>query len=316
MAEPYSQTSKVSAIIPTYNCSQYVCEAIESVLNQTYKDIEIIVVDDGSTDNTREVLEPYIESKSINYIFQVNKGPGAARNTGIRIAKGEFIAFIDADDLWNKDKIRLQISAIGDAPDSIVLTGIARFHTENRNHQGLGITFPPEYKDKSDYVRTLVRLNNNSMANFATALVRRSHAVNVGLFDEKINTAEDWDLWVRLACHYKFININQPLHLYRKYDRSLTRRFDLAKTLKNQIYIIEKVSSANILPRNEINSAIISKYLEFGKIFLDRNKLSEVYKLITKIFLRKNGVFEKECYRLLINAIKAFLIQKAKNVIN
>ena len=92
--------SKVSVIIPTYNSAEYITEAIESVLRQKHKDIEIIVVDDGSIDNTKEILKPYIESKSIKYIFQANKGPGAARNTGIRVAEGEFIAFLDSDDLY------------------------------------------------------------------------------------------------------------------------------------------------------------------------------------------------------------------------
>jgi hypothetical protein len=154
------------------------------------------------------------------------------------------------------------------------------------------------------------------MANFATALVRRSHAGNVGLFDEEVNTAEDWDLWLRLACHYRFININQPLHLYRKYDRSLTRRFDLAKTLENQIYIIGKMSSLNVLSHNEIESAMICKYLEFGRIFLNRNELSEVYKMIAEICLKKNGAFRKEFYGLLIRAIRSSVIRKVQSVIN
>jgi len=82
---------KVSVIIPTYNCARYIPEAIESVLNQTYKDFEIIVVDDGSTDNTKEVLNRYIIENLIKYIYQNNQGPGAARNTGIKAAKGEYV---------------------------------------------------------------------------------------------------------------------------------------------------------------------------------------------------------------------------------
>ena len=88
----------ISVIIPTYNNAHFVGEAIESVLDQTYRDVEIIVVDDGSLDNTKEVLDTYIKNGQINYIYQKNMGPGAARNTGCNHAKGTYIAFLDSDE--------------------------------------------------------------------------------------------------------------------------------------------------------------------------------------------------------------------------
>lgn len=101
---------KVSIIIPTYNSAKYIHDAIESVLNQTYQDFEIIVMDDGSIDNTKKVLRSYIESKKIRYFYQKNKGPSAARNKGIREAKGEYIAFLGADDIWHKKKLEKSIN--------------------------------------------------------------------------------------------------------------------------------------------------------------------------------------------------------------
>ena len=104
--------SLVSAIIPTYNSVNYISEAINSVLNQTYKNCEIIVVDDGSTDNTRKTVENYIRKypHKIKYFYQENKGPSAARNKGIKEARGNYIAFLDSDDLWLPDKLEKQIS--------------------------------------------------------------------------------------------------------------------------------------------------------------------------------------------------------------
>ena len=101
---------KVSVIIPTYNAARWIGETIDSVQSQTYKNYEIIVIDDGSVDSTREVLEKYI--KNINYIYQDNKGVSSARNHGIKISAGEYIAFLDNDDIWLPDKLSLQIQVL------------------------------------------------------------------------------------------------------------------------------------------------------------------------------------------------------------
>jgi len=97
----------VSVIIPTYNRAQYICEAVKSVLRQTFSDFELIVVDDGSVDNTKEILTPYLGI--VKYIYQNNSGIAAARNAGIEMSRGEFIAFLDSDDLWVRDKLQLQV---------------------------------------------------------------------------------------------------------------------------------------------------------------------------------------------------------------
>jgi len=109
--------ARVSVIIPTYNCAQFITEAIESALMQTYTDIEIVVVDDGSTDNTKEILKPYIEKNFLTYIYQENQGPGAARNTGIKAATGEYIAFLDADDTLTEDSVEKRINLIEGSSD-------------------------------------------------------------------------------------------------------------------------------------------------------------------------------------------------------
>ena len=98
---------KVSVVIPTYNSSQFIVETLESVFAQTYKDYEIIVVDDGSTDNTKEVLQPY--TSRIKYIYKENGGPASARNVGIKSAQGEYIAFLDSDDRWLPEKLEKHI---------------------------------------------------------------------------------------------------------------------------------------------------------------------------------------------------------------
>ncbi len=115
---------KVSVIIPTYNRAHFLCEALDSALSQTFKDFEIIIVDDGSTDNTKQVLEKY--GSRIYYIYQENKGRAEARNTGIRRAKGEHIAFLDDDDIWLPNKLEKQVFFLDARPD----IGIGR-HVED-----------------------------------------------------------------------------------------------------------------------------------------------------------------------------------------
>ena len=100
------QNNKVSIVIPSYNAARYVKEAVDSALAQTYKNVEVIVVDDGSTDGTKKILAPYSESKKIRYIYEENKGLAGARNTGIKNSSGEYVAFLDADDLFCREKLR------------------------------------------------------------------------------------------------------------------------------------------------------------------------------------------------------------------
>ena len=108
---------RVSVIIPTYNRAGYLCESIESVLTQTYTDYEIIVVDDGSTDDTEEVLQLWIADGTIHYVWQENRGESAARNHGIELAIGEYIAFLDSDDLFMPTKLEEQVAYLDNHPE-------------------------------------------------------------------------------------------------------------------------------------------------------------------------------------------------------
>ncbi len=120
--------SKVSVVIPTYNDAQYMQEALDSVSSQTYTNVEILVIDDGSTDDTTKVLGPYIQKGRIRYIYQENRGPSAARNTGVRVAAGEYIAFLDADDFWTPSHLGQLLDAIQKYPQcSIAFSAIEIF---------------------------------------------------------------------------------------------------------------------------------------------------------------------------------------------
>jgi GT2 family glycosyltransferase len=202
----------VSVIIPTYNRQKLVQEAITSVLRQTYADYEVIVVDDGSTDDTGLVLEQRYGA-TIRYFYQDNQGESAARNLGIGRAKGEYIAFLDSDDLWHPKKLEHQVDAFEVSKDAGMISTQAYWI----NYEGLKLRLLPHGHDLPGSTvswEDLV-LDNVVAGGGSTAMVRRSCLERVGGFDVDIQFGEEWDLWLRLARHFRIHQIPEPLSYYR-----------------------------------------------------------------------------------------------------
>lgn len=258
----------VSIILPAYNAASTIDESIASALAQTYENIELVIVDDGSTDTTADICRQHADRDGrIRYFYRDDGGVSAARNMGITVSRGDFVAFLDADDLWEKDKLESQTAVLRGEPDTVVLTGLRRFSGDGPSRTMLSGTLPPPVLPRQDYLRAVLNLENHEMATFGTALVRMTHLRTVGLFDENLTTAEDWDLWLRLAVRYRFGNINRPLRLYRKDIASLTTRTALEKTFRGQLYVIDKIAKSGLLPPAEIRLARMRKALEFGRIY-------------------------------------------------
>ncbi len=183
---------RVSVITPTYNRADMIGGAIQSVLDQTYVDWELIVVDDGSTDNTAEVVSAYDDPR-MEYIYQENRKLPGARNTGLRAAKGEYVAFLDSDDVFLPGKLELQVAVLDQKPGiGLVASGWTEINAERRPIRtvrpwrlGRGLTL-------SDWLYACP-------FNVLTVLVRREWLDRVGLFDEQQHYVEDWDLWLRMA---------------------------------------------------------------------------------------------------------------------
>lgn len=204
---------KVSLVIPTFNCEQYLSEAIESVLNQTYCDFEILVVDDGSTDNTRAKIERY--KSMIRYIPQNNQGPSAARNLGIRHSNGKYIGFLDADDLWFPEKLKLQVDYLEQVHDVGLVTCDALSFKDNTI---LVPSMAEERKLHSGWV--LKYLLRENFLNTNNVLIKRDVFEKVGFFDEHRKFSEDYDLWLRIAKYYKIGYVDQVLTKYRIHNKN------------------------------------------------------------------------------------------------
>ncbi len=205
----------VSIIIPTYNRKHYVSFAIDSCLAQTYPNCEIIVVDDGSTDDT----EIYLRNRyggQIRYIYQDNQGPGIARNTGIDAAKGEFIHFCDADDQLVSHKIETCVAYFQAHPDVSVIHTYYQFVASDGKTPVETTPFP---QFSGDLFCNLLKLTGNHIL-ISSTMLRKSVIDDVGGFadDPEYRSAEDWDLFLRLSSKYKFYGINEQLVLRRMHD--------------------------------------------------------------------------------------------------
>jgi glycosyltransferase involved in cell wall biosynthesis len=200
----------VSIIIPAYNAEVYVKEAVDSALRQTYRSIEVVVVDDGSTDGTKAVLRPYVRSGKINYIHQSNKGLSSARNAGIRASRGDFVAFLDSDDVFLETKVGEQLSALEDNPGfGVCYCDILHFTD----------TVPRRFYHHRYYYPSgdiLEPLLHRQFINPLTVMARRELFEKYGYFDETLRRSEDWDLWLRWAhAGVKFYYLDKPLAHYR-----------------------------------------------------------------------------------------------------
>jgi glycosyltransferase involved in cell wall biosynthesis len=205
--------ARVSIIIPTYNAAAFVREAIDSALAQTYTDREVIVIDDGSTDETPEILASY--GTRIRAHRQPNAGVAVARNTALRIAAGTWVAFLDADDIWAPEKVAAQLDAAGDC-------GWAYTNRFNFDARGLhpdvqsNITLMPE---GDVFVPLLMRGN---FITLSSVLIRKAIVEQFGGFYDQKGGCEDWDLWLRVAANHPVRYVPEPLLRYRFSPTSLS----------------------------------------------------------------------------------------------
>lgn len=210
----------ISVIVPAYNAEKTILETIQSIQQQTLSDFELIVIDDGSTDKTVELLSTIADPRLKVFSYE-NGGLPVARNRGIERATGEYLSFIDADDLWTPDKLETQLAALQAHPDAGVAYSWTAFIDENSQYLYARDPMPFEGNVYSNI------LIENFISSGSNILVQRKLVAAAGWFDPALKSAEDWDYYIRLAARAPFVLVPKYQILYRRSSQSMTSKVDV-----------------------------------------------------------------------------------------
>ena len=316
---------KISAVIPAYNSAQFIRAAISSIQAQTSPVDEIIVVDDGSSDDTEQVLAQL--SANIIYHKQANQGPSAARNKGIELASGDWIAFLDADDQWTPDKISKQLQTLAAYPELKLIAGdMAEIDNDDRlitesvlaKHQLLAT-----FKHLAGHAvpNALAALVRKNFIPTGTVLVKRDTVVDAGLFSADIRFGEDLELWAKIATHHPISCLPDSLMLRRQHGNNATQAsenmlLDLTKVAESiRLYAAAQLSQQGVNPDQLVADAYWTLgYWYFAAGDMAKAKpafaksLKQQFKLNSLLYLMASSLPP-----VLISAIRAVKLKFAKS---
>ena len=266
----------ISIITPAYNSEKYIAETIQSVLSQTYSNWELIIVDDGSTDSTLEVVKEFAKKESrIKYIYQENGKQGKARNRAIKEAQGEYLAFLDADDVWKADKLEKQLNCLQEQSVDLVFTQ--------------GWSFQNRKEEVKNEINTPVGLQQNSELlikqlygyglPILSVVVKKEAVLSVGCFEEdlRIQNAEDYQLWLKLCdAGFSFYGMKERLFYYRIHPNQVTAEDSIAMKQVIWATYLTKFKSIDKKSVNKIMLQRVNRFLIHGIDSLSKSKLGEI----------------------------------------
>ena len=276
---------KISVIIPNYNYARYLDQAIQSVLGQTYSNLELIVVNNGSTDNSLKVLEKY--ENEIILIDQANLGQSGARNSGLSRAQGDLIAFLDADDFWEPNKLESQNQLVNDSTQ-LVYCGIMQFKDPGNGNEQILL---PKYR--GDCSKYFIDLPGASivLSGESTALFSRDLLEKVGSFDAGLNSTAGWDFFRRCSRFTNFDFVNQPLVNYRLHSSNMSKsntkviqdmRLAYFKLFSDDDWLVPKEKEIEI--NRQLEWSYVKTYLKSFDMKLTFLSVIKLLKLMTKSF--------------------------------
>jgi glycosyltransferase involved in cell wall biosynthesis len=255
----------VSVIVPAYRAAGYISATLDSILAQTFQDFELIVVNDGSpdTEDLERVLDPYRDQ--MLYLCQENQGPSAARNAGIRAARGEFIAPLDADDLWSPDHLAVQLAALKADPSLDMVYADARIFGDVPEAGRTLMSFRPSHGEA-----TFERLVTQECAvNLCVCVIRRENLLQAGLFDPGLRRAEDIDVWLRIVMHGGRIGYQRRvLGQYRRHPGSLSS--DVVGMIESFIGVLARIAHSPLLSAAE--RAVVERQILVEQVRMEMEK--------------------------------------------
>lgn len=256
---PNDAVPLVSVVMATFNMGQYLCQAVDSVLNQTFRDLDVHVIDDGSTDGTGELMARYAHDPRVHYCWQKNSGQTRAKNAGIANSRGQFVAFCDADDFWLPDKLARQLPLLeGSSKVGVVYS---------RRQRILASGQPMAERDEGPVFSgdVTAELFKTNFIPFGTAVVRRQCLEDLGGFDERYRMGIDWDLWLRISTRYEFQFVDAITYMYRVWPGQMSNnwrgRYEAA------FRIMEKFLNdyPTAVPESVVKRAYAHSYAERGR---------------------------------------------------
>ena len=264
----------VSVIMPAYNGERYIADSIRSLLAQTYDNWELIVVDDGSTDRTGEIVrEMAAHEPRIKYVYQANGRLGKARNTGILNSRGPLIAFLDQDDLWAPQKLELQVAVQQTLKGGVVFTGGYFFFGDDTTDETKPLPIVPGRLAGHDLIDRLLRFNFMPVM---SVMMERQSFDEVGPFEEgePYHGCEDYDLWLKLAKHGAvFFGMEEKLVRYRRHPTAMSHK--QSDVLKPMLRIVSRHINEGGMSEDEKKQRIRQLYRELIAALLDEGKLAE-----------------------------------------
>lgn len=283
--------SKVSVVITCYNYGKFLATAIDSVLEQTYPEFEIILVDDGSTDNTEQVANQYAHHPRLTYIRQNNAGQANAKNTGIKHASGEFIAFLDADDRWCPDKlekqmIRFEIKNVG------VVYCRAKYLNEDDEEIFFAMTGPYLQPRRNKVTNWLIFDN---FVPFSSSVVRKECLDKFGTFDETLKMGIDWDLWLRISTAYSFDFVDEHLFYYRMgHSGQMSKNLETRQECSDRIMERFLAHYPYALGVKTVERAMYYTYCNRGEYFrsIDKKKSTNLFLKAIRILPYKINAYK------------------------
>ena len=311
----------VSVLIPAYNHDKYVADTIYSIINQTYKNIEIILIDDCSSDNSKAVIEPFL-SANVKYICEPKNhgGPAGPRNTGIKQSSGELIMMFDSDDIMLPGKVEKSVSCmVSNTNVGLLCTG---FQSIDNNNQLLNENYLSEYQQfravfvpvpvpvpvpansRANRIESTKAYNELFYSNFvgtSSVVIPKAVFEDVGYFDDSLTNGDDRDMWYRIAKKYDFVFIDEILHQYRINEGGISARG--GGNAKNRIKVLEKQNTPDLSLslKEQLNKLLSVNFMALARYNIDTKNSVDARKHILKSWSLKPSVSALKLF------IKSFL---------
>ncbi|MFD2228565.1 glycosyltransferase family 2 protein [Alkalimarinus sediminis] len=309
---------KVSIIIPVYNAEKYIVQTLNSIFDQSYKNIEIILIDDCSTDQSKNVIAPFLSDK-VKYFCEPKNcgGPSGPRNTGIKQASGDLIMMFDSDDIMLPSKIERSVTCFIDNPDiGLLCTGFQSIDNGDslisndylKNYTSFRSSFNPTGWNTAYLIKAsdaYKQLFHSNFVGTSSVVIPKVVFEHVGYFDETMTNADDWDMWFRIAKHYDFIFLDEVLHQYRISPGGISARGGINALNKIKVLNKQDVTPLGSAEKQQLHYLMSLNYTALARYYLSIESRKQARAHLWQSFKFKPSIYAFKLYIKAILGLKA-----------